>query len=141
MGKQRREIVARLADAVKDATENVRAQRYFERPVEEAHPRSFQIEIVCALQHLDQHQFVGCADDLSVTPAPAVVANDHTIAQRHAGYAAHVQKAAMRSRRQPIFLVAHAVDFPCCAYSSRSRLNSLSARTEKVRSSSIWSFV
>ena len=141
MGKQGREIVARPADAIEDATENVGAQRHFERAVEEAHPSSFEIEIVGALEHLNQHQFVGCANDLSVAPAAAVVANDHTIPQRHAGHSAHVQQPAMRGRRQPKFLLAHVVDFPCCAYSARRRLNSLSARTEKLRSSSIWLFV
>ena len=75
VGEQRREIVARLAQAIEGAAQEVGAQRYFERLVEEAHPSAFQIEIVGSLQHLDQHQFLGRADDLSVAQTSPVVAN------------------------------------------------------------------
>jgi predicted transcriptional regulator len=67
-----------------------------------------EVEVVGALEHLDQHQFVRGADHLAVAAAPAMVAHHHAVAERDAGYAAHEQQAAACRRGQPVFLAAHA---------------------------------
>ena len=107
VGEHRRATVARLAEPVELASEDLRGECDLDRFVEEAHPGVFQIQIVGAFEHQDQDLVVGAADDLAVAGIARVVLDLHPVAKGDSGGVFDDQQAAAGLDRGAILFDAH----------------------------------